>query len=45
VGRAPIARLTLPDLEKILAATRTGMPVETFAAEIRQWLAEAKDPR
>jgi phosphoglycolate phosphatase-like HAD superfamily hydrolase len=43
--RAAIARLTMPDLEKLLVATSTGMPVDTFAAEAKQWLAEAKDPR
>ena len=43
--RAAIARLTLPDLEKLAAATLTGMPVDTFNAEAKKWLAEAKDPR
>ena len=43
--RAAIAKLTMPDLEKLLAATSTGMSVETFAAEAKKWLAEAKDPR
>jgi phosphoglycolate phosphatase-like HAD superfamily hydrolase len=43
--RAAIAKLTMADLEKLLAATSTGMPVETFAAEAKKWLAEAKDPR
>ena len=43
--RAAIARLTLPDLEKLAAATLTGMPVNTFNAEAKKWLAEAKDPR
>jgi hypothetical protein len=35
----------LPDLEKIAIATLTGMSVETFQAEVKQWLAEAKHPR
>jgi hypothetical protein len=35
----------MPDLEKLLAATSTGMSVDTFAAEAKKWLAEAKDPR
>src|SRR5213079_1018081 len=39
--RAAMEKLTLPDLEKIAIATLTGMPVETFQAEVRQWLAEA----
>jgi phosphoglycolate phosphatase-like HAD superfamily hydrolase len=43
--RAAIAKLTMPDLEKLLAATSTGMSVDTFAAEAKKWLAEAKDPR
>jgi phosphoglycolate phosphatase-like HAD superfamily hydrolase len=43
--RAAIAKLTMPDLEKLAAATLTGMPVETFNAEAKKWLAEAKDPR
>jgi phosphoglycolate phosphatase-like HAD superfamily hydrolase len=40
-----IAKLPLKDLEKILAATLTGMPVETFNAEVRAWLDTARDPR
>ena len=43
--RAAIAKLTMPDLEKLAVATLTGMPVETFQAEAKKWLAEAKDPR
>ena len=43
--RAAIAKLTMPDLEKLLVATSTGMSVETFQAEAKKWLAEAKDPR
>ncbi len=43
--RAAIARLTLPDVEKVAVATMTGMTVETFKAEVAKWLAEAKDPR
>src|SRR5664279_5966664 len=43
--RAAVAKLTMPDLEKILAVTSTGMSVETFSAEAKKWLAEAKDPR
>jgi hypothetical protein len=30
---------------KILAATLTGMSVDEFSAEVKKWLAEAKDPR
>ena len=43
--RAAMEKLTLPDLEKIGMATLTGIPVETFQAEVKQWLAEAKHPR
>jgi phosphoglycolate phosphatase-like HAD superfamily hydrolase len=43
--RAAISKLTMPDLEKLAAATLTGMPVATFRAEAKKWLAEAKDPR
>ena len=35
----------MQDLEKILAATLTGMSVDEFNAEVKQWLATAKDPR
>ena len=43
--RAAMARLTEADLFKLLAATSTSMSVETFQAEARKWIAEAKDPR
>jgi phosphoserine phosphatase len=43
--KAAIAKLTLPDLEKLAMATLTGMSVDTFSAEAKQWLAEARDPR
>src|SRR5437773_2363718 len=43
--REAIGKLTMPDLEKILAATLTGMPTEQFQAEVKRWFAEAKDPR
>src|SRR5271154_1301784 len=43
--RAAIAKLTLPDLEKILAATLTGITTDQFQTEVKQWLATAKDPR
>lgn len=42
---AAMAKLTLPDVEKVAVATMTGMTVETFKAEVAKWLAEAKDPR
>jgi len=44
-NRAAIAKLTTPGLEKILAATLSGMTIEQFQAEVKKWLATAKDPR
>ena len=43
--RAAMEKLTEADLFKLLAATSTGMPVETFQAEAKKWIAEAKHPR
>ena len=43
--REAMAKLTTHDLEKILAATLTGMTVEEFTAEAEKWMAAAKDPR
>ena len=44
-NREAMAKLSMKDLEAILAATLTGMSVDRFQAEVKQWLAEAKDPR
>ena len=44
-NREAMAKLTLPDLEKIIAATFTGMSVDDFNAEVSKWIASAKDPR
>jgi hypothetical protein len=44
-NKAAIAKLSKPDLEKILAATLTGMSLDQFNAEVSKWLATAKDPR
>ena len=44
-NREAIAKLPLKDLEKILAATLTGMSVDEFNAEASKWLDTAKDPR
>jgi len=44
-NREAISKLSMQDLEKILAATLTGMTVEDFQAQVRQWLAVATDPR
>jgi phosphoglycolate phosphatase-like HAD superfamily hydrolase len=43
--RAAMEKLTMDDLMKLLAATSTGMSVETFSAEAKKWIAEAKHPR
>ena len=44
-NREAIAKLSLHDLEQILAATLTGMPVEVFEAEASEWIETAKHPR
>jgi phosphoserine phosphatase len=44
-NREAIAKLSLPDLEKILVATLTGMSVDEFNAEAKKWITAAKDPR
>src|SRR3989440_369784 len=44
-NREAIAELPMKDLEKILAATLTGMSTDEFQADVKQWLGEAKDPR
>jgi phosphoserine phosphatase len=40
-----MARLSLKELEEILEATLTGMPVSEFQAEVRAWLRTARHPR
>jgi phosphoglycolate phosphatase-like HAD superfamily hydrolase len=40
-----IKKLPMKDLEKILMATLSGMTVEQFQAEVKQWIANAKHPR
>ncbi|WP_036050402.1 HAD family hydrolase [Bradyrhizobium sp. Tv2a-2] len=44
-NREAITKLSLHDLEKILFATLTGMSVDDFDAEVKRWLASAKDGR
>ena len=44
-NREAIAKLGMEDLFKILAATLTGMPVDEFSAQVKTWLAVAKDHR
>jgi phosphoserine phosphatase len=43
--REAVAKLSMRDLEKILVATLTGMSVEEFEAEAKQWIEAAKHPR
>jgi phosphoglycolate phosphatase-like HAD superfamily hydrolase len=40
-----VAKLPLPELIKIAAATLTGMTTEQFQVEVKNWLATAKDHR
>src|SRR5262249_6296148 len=44
-NREAMAKLSIRDLEKILAATLTGMSVEEFKAEANKWIETAKHPR
>ncbi len=43
--RDAIAKLSMDDLLKIVAATMTGMSVDQFNSEVKNWLDHAKDPR
>jgi len=43
--RDAIAKLSLHDLEKVLAVTLTGMTVDAFQAEVAHWLETARDAR
>ena len=44
-NREEMAKLSLRDLEEILFATLTGMPVEVFETEAKKWIETAKHPR
>jgi len=44
-NREAMAQLSMDDLFKILAATLTGISVDEFSAEVKKWMASAKDPR
>ena len=44
-NREEMAKLATPDLEKILAATLTGMTVEEFKAEATKWLETGRHSR
>ena len=43
--REAIAKLGLDPLLKIVAATLTGVDVDTFRDEVAKWIAETRDPR
>ena len=43
--REAMAKLSLQELEEILLATLTGMPVEVYDAESKKWIETAKHPR
>jgi len=44
-NREAMAKLSMKDLVKILAATLTGMTVDEFSAQVKKWFETAKDPR
>ena len=44
-NREALAKLSMDDLLKIVAATLTGMSVDEFQAEVKAWLDTARDPR
>src|SRR6516165_9786992 len=44
-NREAIAKLSINDLLKILAATSTGMSVDEFQTEVKKWLETARDAR
>jgi hypothetical protein len=44
-NREALAKLSMKDLEKILAATLTGISTDEFKAEAKKWLEAARDPR
>ena len=43
--REAIAKLSMPELVKIVAVTLTGMTTDEFGAEVTKWLATARDAR
>ncbi|MCX5872877.1 MAG: HAD family hydrolase [Deltaproteobacteria bacterium] len=44
-NREAMAKLSMKNLEKILAATLTGMTVDEFNAEVKKWIETARDQR
>jgi phosphoglycolate phosphatase-like HAD superfamily hydrolase len=43
--REAIAKLSMDDLIMIVAATLTGMDVDTYHEEVAKWITQARDPR
>ena len=43
--KAPGAATTRQDLERLAATALSGMPLDAFRADVRQWLATARHPR
>ena len=43
--KAPGAATTRQDLERLAATALSGMPLDAFGADVRQWLATARHPR
>lgn len=44
-NRQALKSLSVADIETLAATTLTGMPVDTFKAEVAEWLAKARHPR
>jgi phosphoglycolate phosphatase-like HAD superfamily hydrolase len=44
-NREAMAKLSKQNLEQILAATLTGMSVDEFKAQVKEWIDMTKDPR
>jgi phosphoserine phosphatase len=44
-NRAALAELSMKDQQEIFVAALTGMPVDEFNAEVKKWLATARDSR
>jgi hypothetical protein len=44
-NRAAMAKLSMRDVFEIVLATQSGMTVENFRSDVRQWLATARHPR
>ncbi len=44
-NREAMAKLSMEDFEKIIAATLTGMTVDEFNAEVKKWMDTARHPR